>query len=560
MRRFTTTLLSAAVLLAATLANGPVWGQTTDSTASSPAVVDTTSTPPADSALRIEELIARTNEDPTDADAWTRLGILYTEEGLLEDARDAFISALQAAPTEPLSHLNLGLCLVRMERWNEAQTPLSSYRRMAPDDVRGHVLLGRAYEETGQRDLAWRTWNEGLDTPSVSVTDKVLLLEEFVRSTLEDREPSDAELAQLAETLEARPELLATEQGRALRDTVEFTYMERARHAMDEDRPEEALELWAAVREKGSTRDAAWTQPTQWLLDQGRLDEARAIVQEARRQRPETAIVEYLDGRVKEQEGDLRGAAAAYQRAVAIDEDFPGVNAALGEVLASLGDAQGAADALARAVERGEGGAAASYNMGVVLSKKGQFSEAIPHLERAIEADPSQKNAYRALGTAYRKIDRFSKSAEIYQRLIDRFGPDASDLYQLAFAQAKVDRHRDAAENYAMVVALQPDNRLAHYNLGNSLLKLERFEKAAEQYAEALRLKPDWYNASYNLALSYQKMGELERAIEQYELTLEIRETYAVIVNMAICYTNLGDEETAEEYYRIANELKNKGR
>jgi len=555
MARPTNPLVSLIVLGVLALAvSGPVRAQT--------APPDTAGTDPAaDSAVRILDLEAAVEKDPTNGDAWTRLGILYTEEGMLEAARDAFISALQAAPQEPASHLNLGMVLVRMERWEESKVPLGTYRAMAPDDVRGHALLGRAELETGNVEAARAIWLEGAAAEGVTAEDAVALLQEYTRSYLgDDREASYDELGELARTLESRPRLLDTEGGEDLRDTIEFAYMERARLAVEDDRPEDALENWAEVRAMGSDKDAAWLQPARRLLDAGKVSAGRELVDEARTRRPDSAMVHFLDGLVKEQENDLRGAASAYRKAVAIDPEFSGVNANLGEVLASLGDTQGASEALGRAVELGEGGAAASYNMGVVLSKKGRFREAIPHLERAVELDPAHKDAYRALGTAYRKTDDFTGAADIYQRLIDRFGPDARDLYQLGFAQAKIDEHRDAAENFQMVAALEPGNWRAHYSLGNALREIERYDEAIEAYRKALELEPGNYAISYNLALSMQLAGRLEDALLQYEKTLAIRETRAVYVNMAICYTNLGDEDTANEYYAIAEELRTSGR
>lgn len=521
-------------------------------------VEDAATEPVVDSALQIEELRLRTEQDPSDAEAWTRLGILYIEEELFLDARDAFVYALQAAPGEPLSHLNLGLALVRMERWQECQLPLSTFRTMAPDDVRGHLLLGQAYAESGDIARARTTWVAGADTPSMPPADQVVLLRELVHSVVEGGEgdPTDADLRGLAATIEARRELLATDEGAVLRENVDYCWLELARRAKEAGDDEAAIAAWAHLREFGTDENTPYTQPIELLLDAGRNEDAAALVEEAVSRRPGDALTHYLQGRVAERTGDLRGAADAYSQTARLDDAFPGVYPALGGVLAQLGDTRGASAALAKAVERGEGGAAAAYNMGVVLSQKKQYSAAIPHLRQAIEAEPTLKDAYRALGTAYRKTDQFTKSAQTYQDIVDRFGPDASDLYQLAFAQAKTNRHRDAAQNYSMVVALEPANRNAHYGLGNSLLKIDQFERASEAFSRALELKPDFYAASYNLALCYQKMRSFEKAIERYELTLELRETYAIYVNMAICYKELGDEETSDEYYGLANEFK----
>lgn len=523
--------------------------------------LDPNGPPPADSPLRIQELKDRIAKDPSDAKAHTQLGILYLKEKLYDQARDSFISALQAAPAEPGSHLNLGVALLQMKRYEEAELPLSNFLSMTPDQARGYSLLGQAQAKAGDIEAARQTWLKGVDsTGAMSREDRLLLLDQFRSSYLEDgKTPSVDELQELASVLESHDSLLQGKDAKSLRETIDYAYQETARAAREKGDIEAALAAYAHMRERGSSNRAAWTEPVEIYLDQQDAESAKQIVDQAREVLPHEAVVDYLAGRVARAQGDLKAAAEHFRSTIQKDSEFPGAYAALGEALAGLGDSQGASRALAKAVERGEGGAAAAYNMGVVLNQKQQYSDAIPHLQEAIDLDSSRKDAYRALGLAYRKTHQYSKSAETYQKLVDQFGPDPSDLYQLAYAQAKSGDHRAAVVSYTMVVGMQPDNRLAHYNLGNSLLKLDRYKEAAEHFQRALDLQPGFHAASYNLALCYQKMGEYTKAIDQYELTLEIKESYASLVNLAICYKELGDEKSSNDYYKLANDFKKGG-
>ncbi len=518
-------------------------------------------TPPADSALQIQELQDKIAQDPSDAEAYTQLGILYMKEELFDEARAAFISALQAAPAEPGSHLNLGVALLQMERYEEAQLPFSTYLSMVPNEARGYVLLGKAQAGNGQLEEARATWLRGVDSAeAIPAQERLLLLQEIQNSYLEAEEPKTEDLLELARILEAHDSLLVGDDAKSLRETIDYAYQQAAKEARDEGRNADALSAYAHLRERGSTNRAAWTEALEILLDSQDLDAATALVEEARLGlSSDDAVVDYLAGRVASQSGDLQQAATEFRRVIDKDPEFPGVYAALGETLAALGDHQGASRVLAQAVRRGEGGAAAAYNMGVVLNQAKKYSQAIDHLKEAIKLDPDRRDAYRALGLAYRKTKQYAKSAETYQALVDRFGADPNDLYQLAYAQAKNGDHRRAVGNYSVVTALQTDNRLAHYNLGNSLLVLGRYQEAAASFQRALELEPDFHSACYNLALCYQKMEDYDKAVQQYELALEMRETYASLVNLAICYKAMGDEESSNEYYRLANELKKNG-
>jgi tetratricopeptide (TPR) repeat protein len=511
--------------------------------------------PPVDSALQIQELQDFLADNPYDAEAHTKLAILYAQEDLLEEAREQFIAALQAAPQEPASHLNLGLILMRMERWDEAALTLENYARMTSVEARGHLLLGQAQAGAGNLEEARETWLSGADTPGMAEDQRVQLVQQAVRGYVDDEH-----YAQLAQTLEQRPELLQSQSGAPLREMMAFASVGLAREARADGNVDEALKEYARARQYGDHSPPVYTQPLELMLETDRIADAQALVAEARRDAPTPGMAPYLEGQVAEHTGDLSAARDAYQQAAAADADLPGLQAALGTVLASLGDEKGARTALLQAVERGEGGPAAQYNMGVVLSKEDRYSEAIPHLEQAIEGDPSLKDAYRALGNAYRKVDRYQDAVDIYQRLLQRFGPDPRDHYQLAYNLAKVGRHEEAVENYELVVALDPDNYAARYNLGNSLMKLDRFEPAIEQFQNAVSLRPDNESAQYNLALALQKAGRYEEAIEQYERALELKETYRSYVNLAICYKEIEDIETSDMYYQKANELRGGGR
>ena len=523
-----------------------------------------TNQPAVDSALRIDELIDRTNADPSDAGAWTQLGILYIDEGMLEEARAAFISALQAAPAEPSSHMNLAICLVRMENWNESLGPLQSYRQMVPEDVRGWALAGQSMAAGNNVDGAIEVWMQGAQLGVMPESDKILLMTEatgaLLHSTDDDTDPTDKELARAAEILDANASLLNTNDARELRVRRDYTWIEMARRQREAGDTDAALKSWEHLRQAGSVNPTAWTQPLQVLLDEERVDEAARLAQDASAVLPGSAVVEFLNGRVAEARGDPQTAARHYKKAAQLDPELPGIWSALGETLAKAGDSKGASEALAEAVRRGQGGAAVAYNMGVVLSQKKQFKEAIPYLEDAIKTDPDNRDAYRALGTAYRKEKRYGDATKAYQSILDRFGPDSKDLYQLAYCEAKSGKNGPAASHYEMVTAMQPDNVNAFYGLGNALSKTGDYDRAGSAFEAALALKPDYHGASFGWALALQKQGDYEAAIDRYELTLELKETYSSYVNLAICYKNLGDEESSDEYYALADELKKKGR
>ncbi len=511
--------------------------------------------PPPDSAIQIQDLRDKLRDDPYDAEAHTKLAILLAKEGLLEESRTEFIQALQAAPSEPASHLNLGLILMRMERWLEASSTLATYTLMTQAEARGHILVGECLDNAGETEKAREAWQQGLAVEGMVPADRTVLVERLATSYLDSEE-----LEAATQLIESNSTLLQGEDGEVLGEQLMYASLTLAKQAKDAGNVDEALARYARARELGTDSSSAFSQPVELLLDAGRVEEAQALAAESKTAFPKSAAGPYLSGRIAERDGNMEEAVKQYQAAAAIDPDFAGLQAALGGALAQTGNADAATAALEQAVARGEGGAAVRYNMGVMLSKDNKFGEAIPHLQAAVADDPTLKDAYRALGTAYRKTDNFGDAASTYQEIVKRFGPDARDLYQLGFALAKKGDHAEAVEQYRVVVALDGQNYAARYNLGNSLMKLSRFAEASTEFKQAVALKPGSEVARYNLALSLQKQEKFEEAINEYERAVELKETYRSFVNLAICYQALDDQETSDEYYRLANELKSGGR
>lgn len=532
------------------LLGSPLVSLAQDSTAVSAAPTDSTADQiPANSALRIMELQEKLKKDPYDGKAHTELGILYTKEKMYDEARNAFIAAIQCAPGEPLTHLNLAVALIKMKSWREAIQPLTAFSNLAPEDGRGYILLGDAYSHLDQMDKARANWESGLRMLGVKASDKAEMLRRLVQS-YEDEDDMAGAVAEMNK----HETLLVGGDFADLRARRVGLQMKLAKEAQDAGKDDEALKWMARARQSKSAPVTAWTAAAEILLAQQLSDSVETLATEYPNAPAGTCA--YLRGRVAEYKEDLEAAARFYKEALAANSEYPGASAFLGGVLARLGDTRGAQKALAQATARGEGGVTAKYNQAVVRSKSGDYRGAIPLLEEVISKEPDLKDAYRALAAAYRKTDNFKKAADLSEKLVDKFGPTAGDLYQLAYAQAKIGRYADAAETYESVTAMAPNDFNAYYGRGQSLIKLERFEDAIESFTAAVKLRPDNEIAVFNLAFAYQKAGEYKEAIDTYLDATDLRETIRSYTNIAICYGKLGDKDAADEYYKKVNAMK----
>jgi Flp pilus assembly protein TadD len=69
-------------------------------------------------------------------------------------AEEAFQSAANLRPEDPVAQMFLGLSQYEQGKLAEAQIPLEKAKSLDPQNDRTNLLLGAVYQELGKRDLA----------------------------------------------------------------------------------------------------------------------------------------------------------------------------------------------------------------------------------------------------------------------------------------------------------------------------------------------------------------------------------------------------------------------
>lgn len=118
----------------------------------------------------IEAMEARTRENPDDAAAWQKLGLLYFDAGQFADAAKAYESATRLDPEEALLWSSLGEARVMAsERDPMPKEALAAFRKAVeidPKDPRARYFLAVQRDLSGDHEGAIRDWLALLeDTP-----------------------------------------------------------------------------------------------------------------------------------------------------------------------------------------------------------------------------------------------------------------------------------------------------------------------------------------------------------------------------------------------------------
>jgi Flp pilus assembly protein TadD len=173
-------------------------------------------------------------------------------------------------------------------------------------------------------------------------------------------------------------------------------------------------------------------------------------------------------------QGDLTGAAGAFEKITEIDPKNPDGWVNIGRVRVQEGNLPAAQEALDRALALSPDLARAHFFYARVLRQQGQYDAAIPHLRKVLEQYPRDRVVHDDLGRIY-----FLKR-----------------------------RYNDALREFSATMAIDPEDLEANYNLMLTYTGLGQPQRAAEFQTRYLRFKAD--ESSQTLTGPYLRAHEID--------------------------------------------------
>ncbi|HEX2270932.1 MAG TPA: tetratricopeptide repeat protein [Pyrinomonadaceae bacterium] len=302
----------------------------------------------------LKELHAIASSEVFDPQGFYNLGNSFARLGETEAALTAYRRAIEQRRGKYSRALNnMGVVLLRAGRWDEAYDSLIAALQIERFRyAEASYNLGRVYAARGQSDLAAREWRRALRVDPEHDAAKQALAEARDEERIVVVASKPAAAPKPVAVAEAKPASIGKPKTLSL-DQMSYDFLQRARDASERGKMTEAVENFRRVlNRQGGYFAPANLELSYALLSLKRYDEALGnLIQVSTRDGARYPISYFHLARTYELKGDLKNAEAAFSQAIGA---YTPTNAQflldLARVREKQGDFKGALDALERYV------------------------------------------------------------------------------------------------------------------------------------------------------------------------------------------------------------------
>ena len=194
----------------------------------------------------------------------------------------------------------------------------------------------------------------------------------------------------------------------------------------------------------------------------------------------------------------------------------------LGVILAQRSQYEDAANLFAEAAKWSPDIKALDKNWGTASFRAKQYKMAIAPLERHILADPQDSNARQMLALSYFMTDDFPKAAATFRPILPTLPDNPGLLYAAGIALAKSGDSNGASEIFQRMLVQNPDAAEVHLFLGQAHAEQKEDVEALKEFSRALELNSKLPEANYSAGMIHLRQGNREQAESDFRAELAV--------------------------------------
>ncbi|MBG7618400.1 tetratricopeptide repeat protein [Herbaspirillum sp. AP02] len=294
------------------------------------------------------------------------------------------------------------------------------------------------------------------------------------------------------------------------------------------------------------------------LLDNRKVDEAKALCSAVLARVPDLVFANHARGLIAMQEGLNKEAELYLRKAIAADPD----NA---EYLSNLAAAVLAQDRIddaialyERAISVDKESRTARVGLANALHEKNDPEASIAYFEDAARREPEAAGPLSHLGRALVEARRYDEAVATILKSLElqiSFAPSHTALGEAFHA---MEMYKEALESHKTAILLDPEDTYAHYKIADTYLKLHKITEAHEHLQRVIDIAPKDPNSYLKLGASYFSAEDrFDDAMRMFNKALELNPKQALTYNnIGAIKHDHGDTHEAVEIFRKALELR----
>lgn len=451
------------------------------------------------------EYINVLRNDPQNAKAFGRLGIIYFEEGRYQSAAPFLFRGSQLATNNVALHLKLGCIYLAMGKAKEARDEAGFVLARKPQDQDAPLLLAGAAatkKEISDARLQLQKLSAGGDKATVAVALGMLAFQErdvktaaaaFRQAQALDPKSAAAYLAAGALLWEQNNLAAAEVDFKTAADLSPPRSPRRLQYAKFE------MQTGNVVTAKNIFGEMIKTTPdylpaliglAEIALTEKKFDEVATTLNKALARDPESYDALLLNGRLDIARGETTKAVTELERLAKTFPQASRVYHPLGLAYLMNGEMAKAVASLNKAVSLDAHFTEAILLLAQIEIKNGEFDAAIASLKQLIASQPQLLPAQLLLADAYRAQGKPAAALAIYQQLGTSFpkNPQIPLLAGSTFLQQK--NYAEALKEFTRAQELAPDSLVALEQLVNLDLIQTNYVRAMQRVETAIGKNP----------------------------------------------------------------------
>ena len=289
----------------------------------------------------------------------------------------------------------------------------------------------------------------------------------------------------------------------------------------------DAERLYRQVDESGAGYPAALINLGFVLREQGRIDEARAVLERAVLLAAEDADSHYLLASVLEATGPMDAEISHLQKAIDLRSDFELARFQLITALSKSGRLAEATKLCEESMAVLPDSAELHFYRSNLHLRSNEKTLAIASCRQALALNPALLAAQQSLSRLLLDTEQLEQAEASYRREIEltpeHFGP----RHQLGVVLNRTGRHSAAIEQFKRAISLNPRSGASFFSLGETYTEFDNDSEesralAQTNYEKAVEVEPDVSAFHCSLGFSYWHTAQLDRARASFDRAVEL--------------------------------------